>query len=186
MPADRMDDLPGGEGDTLPLARTLEELYLFGEITDEKAGEIVRALARTQAQERRVRLWICSLGGDLGGALANHDALRRCPRSEADATGNCQSAALVAFLGAETRWATPNTIFHNHAIVGTKDESLALNCPLDALEQLQELPVGSFTPDEARQGGLIAWVELLLPDGEGLPEIGTHTGRGARAADHGS
>lgn len=160
-PRNRTNVTPG-DRETLPAT---EEVYLFGEITDERAGWVVGQLACAQANGRRVRLWICSLGGDLGAALAIHDALQRFPGLEAIATGNCQSAALVAFLGAETRWATPNTIFHNHAITGTCGEQFPPGVEMPALKALQQFPFGTFGADLAREYGLIAKLEKANPDG---------------------
>jgi hypothetical protein len=135
------------------------EIYLFGEITDDRAGNIVMDIDEARKAGRPVRLWICSLGGDLGGALAIHDALKRAAGSEAIATGNCQSAALVAFLGAERRWCTPNTIFLNHDVRGALGEHLPSHLELPALALLKELPQASFEPERARQLGIVMYFE---------------------------
>ena len=145
--------------DKSPMAQYSVNLYLFGEITDARAGSMVADIDGLMNDEnaayRHLRLWICSPGGDLGGALAIHDCLKRHPDLEAIATGNCQSAALVAFLGARTRWATPNTIFHNHEVVNELGQFLPQGFSLPALDLLKELPKGSFGPNEARACRLI-------------------------------
>lgn len=142
-----------------PKMKKVEELYLFGEITDERTYFIVTDIDRARIARKSVRLWICSLGGDLGGAMAIHDALRRTPGSEAIATGNCQSAALVAFLGAERRYATPNTIFHNHEIVGEGGEKLPVELESSAIFELRKYPQGSFGPKTASEFGLVLTVK---------------------------
>lgn len=148
--------------------KSTEDIYLFGEITDGRAEFIVEQIDRSRMRGDRVRFWICSLGGDLGGALAIHDALQRAKGSEAIATGNCQSAALVAFLGAETRWATPNTIFMNHDVTADLGHHLPDDLGLPALEWLKGLPKGTFGPAQARELGIIAtFAEIPVAGAEG-------------------
>lgn len=138
-----------------PPAWDLEEVFLFGELTDEKAAEIVRRIGRSMVQGDGLRLWICSVGGDVGGGLAIYDALGGHPDAEAIATGTCQSAALLAFLGAERRWCTPNTIFYNHSVRSDLGQFLPAEFSLAALTRLEALPQGTFGPDEARKCGLV-------------------------------
>ena len=146
-----------GEDNRTNVLPVLEELYLFGEITDAGAAETVRRIEEIRQRSGRLRMWICSLGGDLGGALAIHDALQRYPGSEAIATGNCQSAALVAFLGAERRFCTPNTIFLNHDIVGAYGEIWPSGMHLPVVVELGAIRRATFGPDLAREFGIVEW-----------------------------
>ncbi|HEV1286551.1 MAG TPA: ATP-dependent Clp protease proteolytic subunit [Bryobacteraceae bacterium] len=154
-----------GEASAAGKAGLLEELvtkdvFLFGQITDIGASEIVQAIEQMRHQGKKLRLWICSVGGDLGGALAIHDALTRDPQAEAIATGNCQSAALLVLLGAAKRWATGNTIFFNHAVRGALGEFMPQEFTLPALEILEKLPKGMFGPDVAEKCGLLTALQV--------------------------
>lgn len=133
------------------------DVYLFGEITDAEACKTVQMIDHIRLYGDKMRLWICSMGGDVGGALAIHDALKRFPGSEAIATGNCQSAALLVLLGAELRWATPNTIFFNHAIqaLDRPDIEFPIGICLPAITQLAKFPLGYFDSYKAREWGLL-------------------------------
>lgn len=142
------------------------QLFLFGEITDDRAGMLVMEIERARKAGQRVRVWVSSLGGDLGGALALHDALQRSPGAEAIATGHCLSAALIVFLGAETRWCTPNTIFLNHAITGGDGQIWPLEVGLPILERLGAIRAGSFGPELARDMGLVATFAEVKDGGE--------------------
>ena len=146
--------------DTSPLAQPTYAVYLFGEITDQRAAEIVQQIEEIRQRAGALRLWICSLGGAFGGALAIHDALRRFLGSTAIATGDCQSAALVAFLGAEHRFSTPNTIFYNHDVVGYLGERFPGDLRLPLIAELTEIPKGWFGRDVAIQCGLLETVRL--------------------------
>jgi len=134
-----------------------EDIYLFGEITDAEACKMVQMVDRIRLYGDKVRLWICSMGGDVGGALAIHDALKRFPGSEAIATGNCQSAALLVLLGAERRWATPNTIFFNHGILAPDrpDVEFPVEMGFPAVKQLCRSPLGYFDSQQAIEYGLV-------------------------------
>lgn len=155
MTRKRKSAISGGAPHAVPL----EEIFLFGEISDNRAGWIVDQIDHARRAGSRLRVWICSLGGDLGGALAIHDALRRLPDSEAVATGNCQSAALVAFLGAHHRFCTPNTIFLNHDIEGRFGEVWPIGLKLPVLDELGKIRRATFGPDLAKEFGIVEFQE---------------------------
>lgn len=151
-----------------------EDVYLFGEITDQRAEGILWEMADAVKRGKRVRLWICSLGGDLGGALAIHDALQRTPGAEAIATGHCLSAALIVLLGAERRWCTPNTVFLNHAISGDDGQIWPVHVGLPILARLGAIRAGSFGPDLAREFGIVLWQSVVESLGSTVERKGAH------------
>ena len=128
------------------------EALVFGEINAERVLQVQSALAIAAGHKRPVRVWICSMGGDVGAALALYDLFRRRPDVEVIATGECQSAALIAFLGAHQRRATPNVIFLNHAITGDAGMA-AMEFPaglkMPAIEVLKTCPQGFFDVSDA-------------------------------------
>ena len=128
-----------------------EKMILTGLIDEHKADFILDALDEDQETE----VWICSRGGEVGAALAIHDAFRRHGNVTAIATGECQSAALLAFLGAKHRMATPNTIFLNHAVVGEGGEQWPEACAIPAIDEMRRWACGSFGAEEALKRAVI-------------------------------
>lgn len=141
------------------------ELVVFGEINAEKVLAVQSGFAIAAGHKRSVRLWICSVGGDVGPALALHDLLARRPEVAVIATGECQSAALIAFLGASRRLATPNVIFLNHEITGVVGFPEGLKLP--AIARLRGCPMGFFDSEEALEAGIVQ--EIYQGDPPALP-----------------
>lgn len=129
------------------------EMYITGEITSKTLTEVLIEIGAAYDEGTRLHIWISSSGGELLPAFAIHDALARNKHVEAIATGDCQSAALVAFLGARWRLATPSTVFLNHRISGKTAFPEQLR--LAALDALRQCPEGYFDIVTAMQKGLI-------------------------------
>ena len=154
-----------------------EKMILTGLIDEHKADFILDALDEDQETE----VWICSRGGEVGAALAIHDAFRRHGNVTAIATGECQSAALLAFLGAKRRMATPNTIFLNHAIEGELAEVFPEAMSLPAVEAMKRYDAGIFTSEEALERGVIEHIAIAeskeKPAGPEGPALQAETAR---------
>ena len=154
-----------------------EKMILTGLIDQHMANFILDGLDEDQAAE----VWICSRGGDVGAALAIHDAFRRHGNVTAIATGECQSAALLAFLGAKRRMATPNTIFLNHAIEGELAEVFPEAMSLPAVEAMKRYDAGIFTSEEALERGVIEHIAIAeskeKPAGPEGPALQAETAR---------
>ena len=143
-------------------------IRIFEEITPGLALRVMDALNAADDEGAAVTVWICSRGGDVAAALAMHDAFRRRRGLVAVATGECQSAALLAFLGARQRLATPNTIFMNHRISGVEGECFPEDCRIPAAELAGTYGTGLFGAEEALRRKLIERIDegqrMAAPD----------------------
>ena len=90
------------------------EVYLFGDITEELAGEFVRKLNENRPEELTV--YVSTNGGLVSAGLAIHDALLDVPKTVVIASGMCASTGTLILLAGKSRWATPNTHFIVHGI----------------------------------------------------------------------
>ena len=90
------------------------EVYLFGDITEELAGEFVRKLNEQRPEELTV--YVSTNGGLVSAGLAIHDALLDVPKTVVVASGMCASTGTLILLAGKSRWATPNTHFIVHNV----------------------------------------------------------------------
>ena len=90
------------------------EVYLFGDITEEIAGEFVRKLNENRPEELTV--YASTNGGLVSAGLAIHDALLDVPKTVVIASGMCASTGTLILLAGKSRWATPNTHFIVHDV----------------------------------------------------------------------
>jgi ATP-dependent protease ClpP protease subunit len=135
-------------------------IFAFGPVDADLAERVLWGLEDAAADKRPAKVWICSHGGDVGAALALHDALLR-HHVTAIATGSCMSAGLIAFLGGWVRVATPGTIFFNHeveSLVEGQDIPVDVDAGVPVLARLRELPQGIFGVEVALREKLIGAV----------------------------
>lgn len=98
---------------TRPIVRK-GEVYLFGDITEEMAGEFVRKVNEHQPKELTV--YVSTNGGLISAGLAIHDALLDVPKTIIIASGMCASTGTLILLAGKSRWATLNTQFIVHDV----------------------------------------------------------------------
>lgn len=102
-----------------------EELLIIGELTEETVGKAI-ATMRLAINEgkREISLIISSPGGNTNSALALYEALQQFGEVvdiSITAMAEVSSSAILVFLGADRRTATPNTSFGWHEIIGSYD-----------------------------------------------------------------
>lgn len=145
------------------------EVYLFGDITEEMAGEFVQKLNEHRPDELTV--YVSTNGGLISAGLAIHDALLDIPKIVVVASGMCASTGTLILLAGKSRWATPNTQFIVHDVefeseAGEKNQEIIkhlnhLNTVVEALflkkiknyEKARKL--GIFGVDIAKEFGFI-------------------------------
>jgi ATP-dependent Clp endopeptidase proteolytic subunit ClpP len=92
------------------------EIYLIGEIDDEKVNDVIQRIQFLDRIGQHIVLYISSPGGLALSAVAIYDILKTVNvKVFTIASGYCQSAALIVFLGGDVRCATPHTRFMIHS-----------------------------------------------------------------------
>lgn len=91
-----------------------KKIYLFGEITDESAKEIVSAISEC---DKNFLLFINSPGGSIDAGNSIINAMQWCNREiYTIANGAVYSMAFHVFLYGKKRFAMPNSVFMFHDI----------------------------------------------------------------------
>lgn len=111
--------------------------YIFGEITQETAERVVKAVV--DDGERFIT--ICSGGGDLMAALAIYDAIVENGVTVVG-TGMVASAGIVILLGGDKRLATPNVRMMTHGV--SVDSSNPSKEEVEEMARLEEILAGIF------------------------------------------
>ena len=104
-------DLTGRPEIGAPILRK-GEVYLFGEITEVMAGEVVRKLNEYRPEE--LTIYVSTNGGILSAGLAIHDALLQVPKTTVITSGMCASTGTLILLAGKFRTSRPNTQFIVH------------------------------------------------------------------------
>ena len=74
-------------------------VYLFGEITEESASNLIKGLRFLDSPQQKITLYINSMGGNIYDALAIYDVCRSLKSPlEVIVVGSCMSAATIILL----------------------------------------------------------------------------------------
>lgn len=92
--------------------RTVE---IFGEITEEKAFEVIKNLHSLDNQTGKINVLMSTEGGCFRSGLAIYDAIKGCKNYvRAMVFGQCMSAGTFILQAADERFASPNSLFMIH------------------------------------------------------------------------
>lgn len=110
-----------------------------GEIDDKVQSLILRSLIKlSEISKDPIDIHFSTEGGDVYNGLAIYDAMRACDcKIRVFGSGKIMSAGILVFLGANERYATPNTRFMVHSVaqLTVTGESIKLkDMKIDVLE----------------------------------------------------
>lgn len=110
-----------------------------GEINDAAQSLFIRSLIKmSDISSDPIDIYFSSEGGDIYNGLAIYDAMRACKcKIRMFASGKIMSAGIIIFLGANERYATPNTRFMVHSVaqITVREETTKLkDMKIDVLE----------------------------------------------------
>lgn len=159
-------------------------------INDQKAKALMALCANVIAQQNPDRLYflLSSTGGSVDAGVALFNYLRALPVPLVmHNTGSIDSIANVVFLGADERYANPNSSFLLHGMNWGFPQGANLNW-----SALQET-VSRYKADEARMSGIITARTAILQDElhgalspGGFDRLGLCQGEGPRSGYSGS